>query len=98
MRYEAEAEVWLYTGAKTAWHFVSLPPEFSDGIRGLRGPRGSGWGSLRVTATIGGTTWRTSIFPDTKSGAFILPLKAEVRWAESIGAGDRVTVSVEIEI
>jgi len=98
MRYEAEAEVWLYTGAKTAWHFVSLPPEFSEGIRGLRGPRAAGWGSLRVTATIGGTTWRTSIFPDTKSGAFILPLKAEVRQRENIGAGDRVAVAVEIEL
>lgn len=97
MRYEAEAEVWLYTAAKTAWHFVSLPSEFSEGIRALRGPRAPGWGSLRVTATIGGTTWRTSIFPDTKSGAFILPLKAEVRRRESIGAGDRVAVTVEIE-
>ena len=97
MRYEAEAEVWLYTGAKTAWHFVSLPAELSEGIRSLRGPRAAGWGSLRVTATIGETTWRTSIFPDTKSGAFILPLKAEVRQRENIGAGDRVAVAVEIE-
>ena len=98
MRYEAEAEVWLYTGAKTVWHFVSLPPEFSDGIRALRGSRAPGWGSLRVTATIGGATWRTSIFPDTRSGAFILPIKAEIRRRENIGAGDRVMVAVEIEI
>ena len=98
MRYDFEGEVWLYTAAKTAWHFVSLPVEFSDGIRGLRGPKAPGWGSLRVTATIGGTTWRTSIFPDTKSGAFILPLKGDVRRAENIGAGDRVAVAVEIEL
>jgi hypothetical protein len=98
MRYDFESEVWLYTGAKTAWHFVSLPAEFSDGIRGLRGPKAPGWGSLRVTATIGDTTWRTSIFPDTRSGAFILPLKAEVRRREDVGAGDRVKVSVEIEL
>ena len=57
-----------------------------------------GWGSLRVTATIGGTTWRTSVFPDAKSGAFVLPLKAEVRRREGIGAGDRVAVAVEIEL
>ena len=98
MRYELEAEVWLYTAAKAAWHFVSLPPELSEGIRSLRGPRSTGWGSLRVAATIGGTTWRTSVFPDTQSGAFLLPLKAEVRRRENIGAGDRVAVTVEIEL
>ena len=98
MRYEVEADVWLYKSAKSAWHFVSLPSEFSEGIRSLRGPRSAGWGSLRVAATIGGTTWRTSIFPDAKSGAFILPLKAEVRRRENIGAGDRVAVAVEIEL
>lgn len=98
MRYEAEAEVWLYTGGKTVWHFVSLPVEYSEGIRGLRGPKAPGWGSLRVTATIGETTWRTSIFPDTRTGAFILPLKAGVRHAENIGQGDRIRVAVEIEL
>lgn len=98
MRYEFEADVWLYTAAKSAWHFISLPTELSEGIRSLRGPRGAGWGSLRVTVTIGGTTWGTSIFPDTKSGAFILPLKADVRRREQIAAGDRVAVAVEIEL
>ena len=97
MRYAFEAEIWLHTGAKTAWHFVSLPPEFSERIRGLRGPRAAGWGSVRVAATIGETTWRTSIFP-AESGVFVLPLKAEVRRAENIGAGDRVAVAVEIEL
>lgn len=97
MRYEIEAEVWLYAGDKASWHFVSLPPDMSEGIRGLRGPR-VGWGSLRVVATVGRTTWRTSIFPDSRSGAFILPLKADVRRRENVGVGDRVAVAVEIEL
>jgi len=46
---------------------------------------------------VGGTTWRTSIFPDSRSGAFILPIKADVRRRENIAAGDRVTVAVDIE-
>lgn len=96
MRYEVEAEVWLWTSDKAAWHFLSLPPDVSDGIRALRGRR-VGWGSLRVAATVGGTTWRTSIFPDSRSGAFILPIKADVRRRENIAAGDRVTVAVDIE-
>lgn len=98
MRYEIEAEVWLWTGGKASWRFVTLPAEVCEGIRRLSGPRTGGWGSLRVAATIGATTWRTSIFPDSKSGGFLLPLKAEVRQRERIATGDVVTVAVEIEL
>ncbi len=38
-----------------------------------------GWGSLPVIVAMGKTTWKTSIFPDKKAGAYLLPLKAEVR-------------------
>jgi hypothetical protein len=67
----------------------------SAGIRTLRGPA-PGFGSVRVEAKIGSTTWRTSLFPDSKTGSFLLPLKARVRALENITAGDRVALSVEI--
>ena len=98
MRYEAECEVWLYPGEKAAWHFVTLPAEVAQGIRALTaGPR-RGWGSVRVAATIGQTTWRTSIFPDKRTGSFLLPVKADVRAREGVGAGDRVRLAVELEV
>ena len=96
MRYEADAEIWVFHTGN--WHFVTLPAEFSEGIRMLRGPKTPGFGSVRVTARLGGSTWRTSIFPDSKSGAFVLPIKAEVRKREKVAAGDTVSLSVEIEI
>jgi hypothetical protein len=46
--------------------------------------------------TIGQTVWKTSIFPDSKSGSYLLPLKAEVRKKEKIGVGDTLTFSIEI--
>ena len=49
-----------------------------------------------VGATIGGTTWRTSIFPDTASGGYVLPVKRAVRTAESVEPGDTTTVTVEL--
>jgi hypothetical protein len=70
------------------WHFVTLPKKESDEIKKNFGAKKRGWGSLRVTATIGKTTWKTSIFPDKKAGAYLLPLKAEVRKKEGIGEGD----------
>ena len=34
MRYEADAEIWVFhTGA---WHFVTLPATFTEGIKALR--------------------------------------------------------------
>jgi hypothetical protein len=94
-RYEAECEVWAYPG-KAGWHFVSLPTDLTAPLKHVRGGQGSAWGSMRVEATIGASTWRTSLFPDTRSGAFLLPLKAEIRRRERLSAGDRVRVTVEI--
>lgn len=95
IRYEFEAEVWLYQG-KGAWHFVTTPAEVTAGLNAIRGPKSRGWGSLRVAATIGATTWRTSLFPDSKRAGFLLPIKAEVRAREGLGDGDQVAVSVEV--
>jgi hypothetical protein len=49
-----------------------------------------------VSAAIGNTTWKTSIFPDSKAGAYLLPVKAEVRKKEKIEAGSSVLVSVRV--
>ncbi|HEY4473963.1 MAG TPA: DUF1905 domain-containing protein [Candidatus Paceibacterota bacterium] len=37
------------------------------------------------------TVWNTSIFPDKKSGSYLLPLKAKIRKAENIA--DHASVS-----
>ena len=50
---------------------------------------------MRVEATIGGVSWRTSVFPQ-KSGGYILPVKADVRRRAGIAAGDEVTVELEL--
>ena len=93
-QYRMRAKVWLYP-SMAGWHFVTLPKKRADEITERFGERKRGWGSLRVSVTIGKTTWRTSIFPDKESGSYVLPLKAEVRKAERIGEGDTVTFSLE---
>ena len=91
------AELWEWE-AKGGWFFVTLPDELADDIRartddGLR----RGFGSVRVEATVGESTWRTSVFPDTSSGSFVLPVKKPVRTAEGIEPGDTVEVSLVVE-
>ncbi len=53
-----------------------------------------GFGSLKVTATIGETSWRTSIFPSRETG-WMLPVKAAVRKAEGLSEGDEVELILE---
>jgi hypothetical protein len=89
------AELWAYGDEPGSWHFVTLPVEVADEIRDEAGPR-PGFGSIRVSATLGGTTWPTSLFPEAQGGSMVLPVKKRVRRAEGLEAGDRCAVTVEV--
>lgn len=90
------AELWESTSA-ASWMFVSLPARIADDID-ERIPARGGFGSIGVAATIGGTTWDTSIFPDKKLGTFVLPVKRQVRDVEGVSLGDKVSVRLRIEV
>jgi hypothetical protein len=92
-----DAELWLWEARRDeSWTFVSLPAEASEDIRDLAGGSRRGFGSLRVRVTVGGSQWRTSIFPDSKRGAYVLPVKRAVRKAEGLEAGDIASVTLEL--
>jgi hypothetical protein len=86
-------ELWLHQG-QAAWHFVTLPGEVADDVGHLSAGVERGFGSVRVEATIGATTWSTSLFPDTASRSYVLPVKKAVRSAERLQAGDPVEVAL----
>ena len=89
-------EVWLYSATKASWHFVTVPVEMSADIKAFTKHLVKGFRSVKVTATIGETTWSTSIFPDSKTGCYFLPIKASVRAAEGVSVGDQVTVQLVV--
>lgn len=89
-----EGEVWLWESPKASWHFVSVPKEQSEQIKFFSPQVGKGFGSVPVKVTIGATSWRTSVFPDSKSGCYILPLKKAVRTAEKIDVGSIIRVGL----
>ncbi len=93
--YRFESTLWVATGTGS-WHFISLPNDESDQILDQAGPAGPGFGSVRVSVSIGSTSWRTSIFPDTKRGTYVLPIKKAVRVAEGLTEGDVVTVVLDV--
>jgi hypothetical protein len=90
--YHFTAALWLRNDMPGAWYFVTLPLDAADEIRSTQERRG--FGSVRVHAAIGDSTWDTSVFPDTKTDSFILPVKAAVRSRQDIDDGDPVTVTI----
>ncbi len=95
------APLWRWTGATGtgAWFFVTIDGAAGEALsatalmRKLEGG-GRGFGSLKVTARIGDSRWRTSVFPSKEEG-WMLPVKAAVRRAEGIGEGDEVELALE---
>lgn len=84
------AELWDYEADQPgSWHFLTLPMGVADDLSADAGPR-RGFGSIRVEARIGDTTWHTSLFPDSKSGS----LFAARQEAGEVGRGHRTRVDL----
>jgi hypothetical protein len=96
--YKLKGRLWLH-GGPASWYFLTLPKGAAREIRLMLGAgvTGRGWGSIRVRATVGGTTWSTSIFPDKKAGSYLLPVKAEVRTAEGLAEGAAVAYTLLVD-
>jgi hypothetical protein len=92
--YSCEAKIWLYPGESASWHFITLPKALGTTFKETYAKHRRGFGSLPVTVTIGTSTWNTSIFPDSYSGSYLLPLKAAVRKKEALLIGDTITLTL----
>jgi len=93
--YKIKAKIWIYSG-QGAWHFVTVPKDISTEISKMFGYLKASWGSLQVDVTIGETTWKTSIFPDKKSGCYFIPIKSDIRKNEKINEGDELELELQI--
>lgn len=78
---------------RPTWFLITVPEDESDQISDLA-PSGPGFGSVKVRATIGTTTWDTSLFPSKQAGAYVLPVKRAVRDSEKLTDG----VSAEVTL
>ena len=88
--------LWIWKAeAAGRWYFITVPEDKSTEIRAHAFGTPRGFGSVRVEARIDEVTWRTSVFP-LNSGGYLLPVKAEIRRKAGIGAGDEVTVSLDL--
>jgi hypothetical protein len=102
--YTVTTPLWIWTSDKApaSWHFLTIDGEVAEAIhalalmRRLESGRRRGWGAMKLLATIGDTSWQTSMFPASDVKGWLLPVKAAVRKAEGLVAGDDVTVSIAL--
>lgn len=85
-----------WSGDKASWFFIVLSGDVVGEIHYAAMGRTGGFGSVKVRATIGDTTWETSLFPSKESGGFVLPVKVAVRKAEGLAEGDAVALTLRI--
>lgn len=80
------------------WYFVSIPKEHYTELREISTNFKKGFGSIKVDASTEISRWQTSIFPDTKSGNYILFIKKQIRKENAVGVGGSLKVSIELKL
>ena len=95
MDLEFSGEIWFWKGP-APWHFVTVPDDESAEIAAASRMVSYGWGCIPVEATVGGTSWETSLFP--KDDRYLVPLKTAVRKAEGLDLGETVTVRLRLAV
>jgi Domain of unknown function (DUF1905) len=94
MNLEFSGEMWFWKGP-APWHFVTVPAEECGELEAASAVVSYGWGMIPVTARIGETAWKTSLFP--KDGRYIVPVKTWVRKTERLEVGDMVTIRLAVD-
>jgi hypothetical protein len=62
--------------------FPPIPPDLSAQIKSIAAELTYRWGVIPCTATIGSTTFTTSLFP--KDGAYLFAVKVAIQRAEHL--------------
>lgn len=93
MQFEFSGEVIHWRGP-SPFHFVRLPEDQAEEIRSISSAVTYGWGMIPVQATVGATSWTTSLFP--KDGGYLLPLRDFVRKNEQLDVGLEVHAILDI--
>jgi len=89
-----------FTGIMIEWrgpapfYYIVIPEKICEDIKAAANQLSYGWGVIPVSATIGKTTFTTSLFP--KDGGYLLPVKNAVRIPEKLDLGQQVKVKLSL--
>ena len=91
-----------WRGERGTYHLVTITGDAAEAIamheRLSRLEFGSrrGFGSVKVVARIGGTRWKTSVFPQNRKSEWVLLVSKKVMKAEDLAEGDPLTVELQL--
>lgn len=89
-----------WQGEKATYHLVTFTGDAAEALSGhaimqkLEFGKRAGFGSIKVTARIGETAWKTSVFPQRKQSEWILLINKKVMRAERLAPGEETDVTV----
>jgi hypothetical protein len=96
----ATLQLQRWQGEKATYHLVIFEKDEAEALAGhalmhrLELGRRRGFGSVKVTARIGDTEWKTSVFPQDKQSEWVLLVGKKVMRAEKLVPGDPVAVEI----
>lgn len=89
-----------WQGEKAVYHLVIFTGEQAEALAGhalmhrLEYGRKRGFGSVKVAARIGRTSWKSSVFPQSRQSEWVLLVSKKVMRAEDLAPGDEVNVEI----
>ncbi|CAB4947204.1 unannotated protein [freshwater metagenome] len=95
MEFQFQARIFEWRGP-APFYFVALPDDVATFVASMANQLTYGWGVIPVSATIGKTTFTTSMFP--REGGYLLGLKATVRSTENLKQGDDIEVKLALNM
>lgn len=72
---------------ENGWHYVRVPKKHTEKLKGK-----THWGLIPIEATVGETSWKTSLLP-MGDGTHFIALNAKVRKKEKVEFGKTVNVT-----
>lgn len=91
-----------WQGDRGTYHLVTFTGEHAEALgthaalHRLEFGRQRGFGSIKLTARIGESEWRTSVFPQRSQSEWVLLVSKKVMRAEGIAMGDAITVTLTL--
>jgi hypothetical protein len=85
----------IYWRGPSPFFYAPLPAKEAEEIRRIARLVTYGWGMIPVAASLNGVTFETALF--AKDGTYLLPLKAAVRKACGVTAGDVIAVEMTVQ-
>ena len=91
-----------WQGERGTYHLVTITGDAADTIamherlHRLEFGARRGFGSVKVMARVGGTRWKTSVFPQSQKTEWVLLVSKKVMRAEDLSEGELLMLELQL--